>query len=211
MAMENNAFPHKRLWLVLIGLGVLAVTIYVWLALTARDEAGQARQQAVVDSVVRAMDDSLRADHDLRRLMLDEQARTDSALHAEADIAAKAEADRKVNFLWSVMNEAVKKGSDNARRAVFERKGTADFRRFLKQREAALPELLFFPLEDLASTSIWHYQQDWFAVSTPPMGSIVLRVISSNGSYFIDDIRQASRPVNQQPDEDEYVEEDEEP
>lgn len=201
--------PPKKLIAPTLIVSVALAAIYLWIALAAHDEAGQARQQEVVDSVVKAMDDSLRNDRELRQLLLSEQARTDSATAAEATIAAEATADRKVDFLWSVYNEATKKGSEAAMRSVFERHGTERFRRYLKQHSPALPQLLFFPTEDLASTSIWHYQQDWFAVSTPSSGNIVLRVISNNeGKEFrIDDIHQASKP-KQDNSEEERVNED---
>ena len=178
---------------------VALAAVYIWIAALAHDEAGQARQQEVVDSVVRAMDDSLRADRELRQLLLNEQERSDSATQAETEIAAEAAADRKVDFLWSVYNEAACKSGNTAARSVFERHATQKFRRYLKQRSAALPELLFFPLNDMASTSIWHFQQDWFAVSTPTIGSsIVLRITTnSGGGFLIDDIRQASKPADE--------------
>lgn len=172
--------------------------VYIWIAASAHDEAGQARQQEVVDSVVKAMDDSLRADKELRQLLLEEQARSDSATQAETEIAAEADADRKVDFLWSVYNEAARKGKNAGARSVFERHATQKFRRYLKQRSASLSELLFFPLDDMASTSIWHFQQDWFAVSTPTIGnSIVLRVTTEGGGFLIDDIHQASKPADE--------------
>lgn len=211
-----EAFAHSRSLRRLAKVGLLVLiaifTVYVWAFLSAREEAGQTQQQETVDSVVRAMGDSIKADSDLRRLLLYEQQRTDSATRAEREMAAESEADRKVAFLWSVLNEAAAKHDDNQRRAVFESRATEHFKRFLTQRKPALPALLFFPLDNLAATSVWHYQQDWFAISAPPAGSYVLRVVTVGGAYRIDHIIQASRPkqddADTEADEADYDEEE---
>ncbi|MBQ7634424.1 MAG: hypothetical protein IJS89_02515 [Bacteroidaceae bacterium] len=199
-----EAFARSRSLRRLAKVGLLVLVaiaaVYVWALLSAREEAGQTQQQETVDSVVRALGDSIKADSDLRQLLLAEQQRTDSATRAEQEMAAEAEADRKVAFLWSVLNEAAAKYDDNQRRAVFESRATENFKRFLTQRKPALPELLFFPLDNLAATSVWHYQQDWFAVSAPPAGSYVLRIVTAGGAYRIDNIIQASRPKQDEAD-----------
>lgn len=191
--------PRKKAIFAILVACAAIVALYAWIAAVAHDEAAQVRQQEKVDSVVRIMDDSLKADRELKQLLLDEQARTDSATEAERQIAIEAAADRKIDFLWSVYNEAARKGGTAATKAVFERHATPNFHRFLKQRHASLSELLFFPLDDLAATNIWHFQQDWFAVSTPTVGkSIVLRVTTTTeGNRFqIEEIRLASKPAD---------------
>ncbi len=176
----------------------VVLAIYVWIAYSAKDEAHSLREQEETRSVVRALTDSVRAANELRDLLLSEQARTDSATAAEAVIAAEATAERKVDFLWKIYNEAATTRNNEAATAVFARYATDNFRRFLKQRAATLQEMLLFPLDDLASTNIWHFQHDWFAVSTTALGqSIVLRVVTakSGKDFLIDDVQQASRPA----------------
>lgn len=194
--MEKTINHHtKTLFTSIVVIAAILLAILLGICLIARDEAGQAEQQAVVDSVVRAMDDSLYREQALQTLLREEQARTDSATQAVRAEEQAEEAARRVDFLWSVYNQAAAKPADAARRVVFERAATKNFRRYLQQRSAALPELLFFPADDLAATDIWYFQGDWYAVSTRGVSSIVLRVVRSDGgTLLIDDIRQASKP-----------------
>ncbi len=177
----------------------IIATIYIYASLVAHDEAEQARSQIVVDSVVRALQDSTHAEQALRQLLLEEQARTDSATQAETQIAAEAEKERKVDFLWKIYNQAGKEPTPNKQAQIFKQNATPHFQTYLKQRAPSLPQLLLFPLDNLPATTIWHFQEDWYAVSTPEYGSIVLRVIRQDNTLLIDDIQQATQPTQQDP------------
>ncbi len=201
---------QRRILYVAATLAGVALLFYIWISVTARDEAGQAQQQLVVDSVVKHLQDSAKASDEMRQLLINEQERTDSATEEENRLAAEATADRKTDFLWRVYNSAAAASSDAGMRKVFERNGTAEFQRYLTQRAPNLPELLFFPTQDLKNTSIWHFQNDWFAVSTPQLGIIVLRVVTDKDgrTFRIDNVQQASKPIEPEEEEEEVIEED---
>ncbi len=201
---------QRRILYIAATLAAVALLFYIWISVTARDEAGQAQQQLVVDSVVKHLQDSAKASDEMRELLINEQERTDSATEEENRLAAEATADRKTDFLWRVFNSAASAKSDEGMRKVFERNGTAEFQRYLTQRAPSLPELLFFPTEDLTNTSIWHFQNDWFAVSTPQLGIIVLRVVTDKDgrTFRIAGVQQASKPIAPEQEEETNEEDD---
>lgn len=185
----------KKIFAVALTLCAIFVMAYLYLATIATDEAQQADEVQVTRSVVQALQDSVRQTDAMRQLILDEQARTDSVAKIEADQAAETDKLARVDFLWRVFNEAHRATRQDKQAEVFAKYATQHFKTFLKQRKPSLYELLLFPLDDLSATSIWHFQQDWYAVSTSNVGIYVLRVVRQEQHYLIDDIQQASRPA----------------